>query len=76
MVSALRTRQNVQRAAPECPRWCTRCAGGAMDYCFLAKDTSGATLTALVVKDRDSRATLARPVLREGRLRDDAVDQA
>eukprot|EP00969_Alexandrium_andersonii_P114114 5045081-Alexandrium_andersonii.AAC.1 len=48
----------------------------AMDYCFLTKDTSDATLTVLVIKDRDSRAILARPVLRKGRLRDDTVDQA
>eukprot|EP00969_Alexandrium_andersonii_P245819 10863807-Alexandrium_andersonii.AAC.1 len=48
----------------------------AMGYCFLAKDTSDETLTALVIKDRDSRAILARPMLRKGRLRDDAVDQA
>eukprot|EP00969_Alexandrium_andersonii_P080767 3560466-Alexandrium_andersonii.AAC.1 len=48
----------------------------AMDYCFLTKDTSDATLIALVIKDRDSRAILARPMLRKGRLRDDTVDQA
>eukprot|EP00969_Alexandrium_andersonii_P037487 1643226-Alexandrium_andersonii.AAC.1 len=49
-----------------------------MDYCFLTKDTSDTTttLTALVIKDRNSRAILARPVLRKGRLRDDAVGQA
>eukprot|EP00969_Alexandrium_andersonii_P179397 7931539-Alexandrium_andersonii.AAC.1 len=47
-----------------------------MDYCFLAKDTSEATLAVLVVKDRNSRALLARPVLRKGCLRDDTVDQA
>eukprot|EP00969_Alexandrium_andersonii_P189645 8379434-Alexandrium_andersonii.AAC.1 len=40
----------------------------AMDYCFLAKDTSDATLTVLVIKDRNSRAILAHPVLRKGRL--------
>eukprot|EP00969_Alexandrium_andersonii_P010052 438015-Alexandrium_andersonii.AAC.1 len=45
----------------------------AMDYCF---HTSDATLTAPVIKDRNSRSILARPVLRKGRLRDDAVDQA
>eukprot|EP00969_Alexandrium_andersonii_P115691 5115905-Alexandrium_andersonii.AAC.1 len=47
-----------------------------MDYCFLAADTSDKTLTVSAVKDRDSRAILARPVLRKGRLRDDTVDQA
>eukprot|EP00969_Alexandrium_andersonii_P259249 11462789-Alexandrium_andersonii.AAC.1 len=47
-----------------------------MDYCFLTKDTSDKTLTVLVIKDRDSRAILAHPVLRKGRLRDDTVDQA
>eukprot|EP00969_Alexandrium_andersonii_P327319 14463434-Alexandrium_andersonii.AAC.1 len=48
----------------------------AMDYCFLTKDTSDTTLAVLVIKGRNSRAILARPVLRKGRLRDDAVDQA
>eukprot|EP00969_Alexandrium_andersonii_P288767 12764825-Alexandrium_andersonii.AAC.1 len=48
----------------------------AMDYCFLANDTSDKTRAVLVIKDRDSRAILARPALRKGRLRDDAVDQA
>eukprot|EP00969_Alexandrium_andersonii_P224739 9925397-Alexandrium_andersonii.AAC.1 len=33
-------------------------------------------LTVPVVKARDSRAILAHPVLCEGRLQDDAVDQA
>eukprot|EP00969_Alexandrium_andersonii_P115636 5113684-Alexandrium_andersonii.AAC.1 len=47
-----------------------------MDYCFLTKDGSETSLTVLVVEDRDSRAILARPVLRKGRLRDDTVDQA
>eukprot|EP00969_Alexandrium_andersonii_P199399 8806349-Alexandrium_andersonii.AAC.1 len=47
-----------------------------MDYCFLAKGGSGASLTVLVIEDRDSRASLARPVLRKGRLHDDAADQA
>eukprot|EP00969_Alexandrium_andersonii_P049691 2180956-Alexandrium_andersonii.AAC.1 len=47
-----------------------------MDDCFLTKDGSDASLAVLVIKDRDSRPTLARPVLRKGRLRDDAVDQA
>eukprot|EP00969_Alexandrium_andersonii_P202482 8946534-Alexandrium_andersonii.AAC.1 len=48
----------------------------AMDSWFLAKDGRGASLAVLVVKDRGSRAILAHPVLRKGRLRDDAVDQA
>eukprot|EP00969_Alexandrium_andersonii_P136484 6038592-Alexandrium_andersonii.AAC.1 len=43
----------------------------AMDYCFLAQDTSETTLTVLVIKDRDSRATMAHPVLCKGRLHDD-----
>eukprot|EP00969_Alexandrium_andersonii_P323783 14306150-Alexandrium_andersonii.AAC.1 len=47
-----------------------------MGYCFLTKDTSDATLTVLVINDRDSRAILAHPALRKGRLHDDAVDQA
>eukprot|EP00969_Alexandrium_andersonii_P019391 846374-Alexandrium_andersonii.AAC.1 len=47
-----------------------------MDYCFLAKDGSDASLTVLVIKDRDSRAILAHPPLCKGRLRDDAMDQA
>eukprot|EP00969_Alexandrium_andersonii_P136188 6025431-Alexandrium_andersonii.AAC.1 len=47
-----------------------------MDYCFLTKDTNDTTLTALAIKDRDSRAILARPVLCNGCLRDDTVDQA
>eukprot|EP00969_Alexandrium_andersonii_P291729 12893605-Alexandrium_andersonii.AAC.1 len=47
-----------------------------MDYCFLAKDGSDASLTVFVAKDRGSRAILARAVLCKGRLRDDAVDQA
>eukprot|EP00969_Alexandrium_andersonii_P110534 4878191-Alexandrium_andersonii.AAC.1 len=48
----------------------------AMDYCFLTKDASETSLTVLVLKDRDSRAILAHPVLRKGRLHEDAVDQA
>eukprot|EP00969_Alexandrium_andersonii_P159058 7026958-Alexandrium_andersonii.AAC.1 len=48
----------------------------AMDYCFLAKDGRGTSLTVLVIKDRNSKAILAHPVLRKGRLRDDAVGQA
>eukprot|EP00969_Alexandrium_andersonii_P157376 6956360-Alexandrium_andersonii.AAC.1 len=42
----------------------------AMDYCFLAKDGSGTSLTVLVLKDRSSR--LAHPVRCKGRLREDA----
>eukprot|EP00969_Alexandrium_andersonii_P251799 11128243-Alexandrium_andersonii.AAC.1 len=48
----------------------------AMGYCFLAKDASETSLTVLVLKDRDSRAVLAHPVLRKGRLREDTVEQA
>eukprot|EP00969_Alexandrium_andersonii_P329521 14561748-Alexandrium_andersonii.AAC.1 len=47
-----------------------------MDYCFLTKDGSETSLTVLIIKDRDSRAILAHPVLRKGRLRDDTEDQA
>eukprot|EP00969_Alexandrium_andersonii_P332145 14679116-Alexandrium_andersonii.AAC.1 len=47
-----------------------------MDYCFLAEDTSDKTLTVLMIKDRDSRAIPARPVLRKVRLHDDTVEQA
>eukprot|EP00969_Alexandrium_andersonii_P141066 6238246-Alexandrium_andersonii.AAC.1 len=47
-----------------------------MGYCFLTKNTSETTLTVLVIKDRDSRAIMARPVLRKGRLHVDTVDQA
>eukprot|EP00969_Alexandrium_andersonii_P249269 11016946-Alexandrium_andersonii.AAC.1 len=47
-----------------------------MDHCFLTKDGSDTSLTVLVIKGRDSRAILAHPVLRKGRLHDDAVDQA
>eukprot|EP00969_Alexandrium_andersonii_P286489 12664479-Alexandrium_andersonii.AAC.1 len=43
----------------------------AVDNCFLAEDTSETILTVLVIKDRDSWATLAHPVLCKGRLRDD-----
>eukprot|EP00969_Alexandrium_andersonii_P150962 6675305-Alexandrium_andersonii.AAC.1 len=46
-----------------------------MDYCFLTKDGSETSLAVLVFKDRDSRAILAHPVLRNGRLREDIVDQ-
>ena len=48
----------------------------AMDYCFLTKATDGPTLTVLVVKDRDSRAIMAHPVLCKGRLHQDTVEQA
>eukprot|EP00975_Prorocentrum_lima_P054957 11524558-Prorocentrum_lima.AAC.1 len=47
-----------------------------MDYCFLTKDGSETSLTVLVIKDRNSRAILAHPVLCKGRLHDDTVDQA
>eukprot|EP00969_Alexandrium_andersonii_P120349 5320456-Alexandrium_andersonii.AAC.1 len=47
-----------------------------MDYCFLYKDTSRGSLTVLVLKDRDSRAIIAHPVLRKGRLHSDTVEQA
>eukprot|EP00969_Alexandrium_andersonii_P142846 6315023-Alexandrium_andersonii.AAC.1 len=48
----------------------------AMDYCFRTKDGSETSLVVLVIKGRDSRAILARPVLCKGRLREDTVDQA
>eukprot|EP00969_Alexandrium_andersonii_P031849 1391616-Alexandrium_andersonii.AAC.1 len=48
----------------------------AMEYCFLTKDGSDTTLTVLAIKDRNSRAILAHPVLCKGRLHDDTVDQA
>eukprot|EP00969_Alexandrium_andersonii_P336688 14882574-Alexandrium_andersonii.AAC.1 len=47
-----------------------------MDDRFLAEDGSDTSATARVTKDRDSRAILACPVLRKGRLRGDTVDQA
>eukprot|EP00969_Alexandrium_andersonii_P237402 10479933-Alexandrium_andersonii.AAC.1 len=43
----------------------------AMGYCFLTKDGRDTTLTVLVINDRGSKAILAHPVLRKGRLRDD-----
>eukprot|EP00969_Alexandrium_andersonii_P226668 10009908-Alexandrium_andersonii.AAC.1 len=57
-------------------------APSAMGLLPPAKGDSDASATVLVIKDRlvtkdrDSRAVLARLVLREGRLRDDAVGQA
>eukprot|EP00969_Alexandrium_andersonii_P030827 1345843-Alexandrium_andersonii.AAC.1 len=48
----------------------------ALGYCFLTKDASETSLTVLALKDRESRAILARPVLRKGRLHEDTVDQA
>eukprot|EP00969_Alexandrium_andersonii_P149000 6588746-Alexandrium_andersonii.AAC.1 len=48
----------------------------AMDYCFFTKDASETSLTVLVLKDRDSQAILAHPVLRKGCLHEDTVDQA
>eukprot|EP00969_Alexandrium_andersonii_P170369 7532727-Alexandrium_andersonii.AAC.1 len=47
-----------------------------MGYCCLTKDGSDASLTVLVTEGRDSKAILAHPVLRKGRLHDDTVDQA
>eukprot|EP00969_Alexandrium_andersonii_P204919 9055764-Alexandrium_andersonii.AAC.1 len=47
-----------------------------MDYYFLTKDGSETSLAVLVIKDRDSRAILAHPVLCKGRPREDTVDQA
>eukprot|EP00969_Alexandrium_andersonii_P135567 5997160-Alexandrium_andersonii.AAC.1 len=47
-----------------------------MDSCFLAKDGSDASVTVLAIKGRDSRAGLARPVLRKGRLGEGAMGQA
>eukprot|EP00969_Alexandrium_andersonii_P310651 13727517-Alexandrium_andersonii.AAC.1 len=47
-----------------------------MDYGFLPKDASETSLAVLVLKDRDSRAILAHPVLRKGHLHEGAVDQA
>eukprot|EP00969_Alexandrium_andersonii_P288926 12771498-Alexandrium_andersonii.AAC.1 len=44
-----------------------------MDYCFLTKDSSDASLTVLVIKGRGSKAILAHPVLCKGRLRDDTL---
>eukprot|EP00969_Alexandrium_andersonii_P268566 11868381-Alexandrium_andersonii.AAC.1 len=46
-----------------------------MGHSFLAMDGSDASLAVLVIKGRDSRAILARPVLRRGRLRGGAVGQ-
>eukprot|EP00969_Alexandrium_andersonii_P141499 6256995-Alexandrium_andersonii.AAC.1 len=48
----------------------------AMGYCFLTKGASEASLTVLVLKDRDFRAILAHPVLCKGRLREGTVGQA
>eukprot|EP00969_Alexandrium_andersonii_P369370 15474994-Alexandrium_andersonii.AAC.1 len=62
---------------PNTPR--ARAVGGrreapevAMDYCFLSKDTAPESSTVLVLKDRDSRATILHPVLCKVRLRSDA----
>eukprot|EP00969_Alexandrium_andersonii_P355659 15444897-Alexandrium_andersonii.AAC.1 len=44
----------------------------AMGYRFLAKGASETSLTVLVLKDRDSRVSLAHPVLRIGRLHEGA----
>ena len=48
----------------------------ALDYCFLNKDTGDRSLTVLVIKDRNSRAILAQPVLCKGIGHEDTVDQA
>eukprot|EP00969_Alexandrium_andersonii_P017553 767893-Alexandrium_andersonii.AAC.1 len=48
----------------------------AMDHCFPTKDASETSLTVLVLKGRGSRASLARPVLRKGPLREGTVEQA
>eukprot|EP00969_Alexandrium_andersonii_P039154 1716182-Alexandrium_andersonii.AAC.1 len=48
----------------------------ALSYCFLTKDTCDKTLAVPATQDCGSRAILAHPALRKGRLRDDAVDQA
>eukprot|EP00969_Alexandrium_andersonii_P127120 5618583-Alexandrium_andersonii.AAC.1 len=64
LVPALRTGQKVQFAALEPPLVHTHTRDApevAMDFCFLAKDTSDATLAVLVTKDPDSRAILAHP---------------
>eukprot|EP00969_Alexandrium_andersonii_P044077 1933492-Alexandrium_andersonii.AAC.1 len=47
-----------------------------MDCCFLSKDTDSESLAVLVLKDCVSRAILALPVLRKGRLRSDTSEQA
>eukprot|EP00969_Alexandrium_andersonii_P331958 14670932-Alexandrium_andersonii.AAC.1 len=47
-----------------------------MDYGFLSEDTDSESLTVLALKDRHSRAILASPALRKGRLRSDAIEQA
>eukprot|EP00969_Alexandrium_andersonii_P370413 15477187-Alexandrium_andersonii.AAC.1 len=47
-----------------------------MGYCFLTKGGPDITVTVLVVKDRNSRAILAHPVLCKGRTFGGAVDQA
>eukprot|EP00969_Alexandrium_andersonii_P178904 7909669-Alexandrium_andersonii.AAC.1 len=46
-----------------------------MGHCFSTKDGSDVSVTVLVLTDRASRAILARPVLRKGRLREDAAGQ-
>eukprot|EP00969_Alexandrium_andersonii_P170967 7558693-Alexandrium_andersonii.AAC.1 len=47
-----------------------------MDHCFPTKDGSDVSVAVLALKDRTSRATRARPILRKGRLQQDTVDQA
>eukprot|EP00969_Alexandrium_andersonii_P039397 1726363-Alexandrium_andersonii.AAC.1 len=46
-----------------------------MDLRFLAKGGSDTSLTVLVLKNLSSRAILAYPVLRKGRLREDSAEQ-
>eukprot|EP00969_Alexandrium_andersonii_P053553 2356041-Alexandrium_andersonii.AAC.1 len=45
-------------------------------YCALTKNGLGTSLTVLVLEDRSSRAILAHPAPRKGRLRGDTVGQA
>eukprot|EP00969_Alexandrium_andersonii_P271954 12019570-Alexandrium_andersonii.AAC.1 len=56
----------VDRVAPEV----------SVDYCFPTQDESKTAATVFVIKDRDSRAILARPVFRKGRAFEDAVGRA
>eukprot|EP00969_Alexandrium_andersonii_P251163 11101138-Alexandrium_andersonii.AAC.1 len=47
-----------------------------MGHCFLSKDTDSQSLTVLALKDRDSHAIVAHPVLCKGRLRSGSIEQA
>eukprot|EP00969_Alexandrium_andersonii_P216962 9583058-Alexandrium_andersonii.AAC.1 len=47
-----------------------------MGDCFVAEDGSDTSLAVLALKGRGSRAILARPALRKGRSREDAVGRA